>query len=158
MDPENDAGPVVEIAVHAEPQGEGGQSDGGALETAEGVGEVADAAVQIAQIEADKEIALAVIEGENHVAAIEAHREADAEFAENIQSSELEQCRIRIAELEAENSTLKALSTPPPSDPEPLPSPPDLDPSPSEAAQDPAQDASPVAEPKPPPQRRHRWI
>lgn len=49
--------------------------------------EVTDAAVQIAQIEADRDVTLAIIEGESRVAAIEAHEETgEDEWRRNIEN------------------------------------------------------------------------
>lgn len=79
-----------------------GEEDAETVET-ETVEAVADASVEIAQIEADKELALEIIKGENEQALMEAQH-----------NEELVKCRALIATLEATVLTLQAeLSTPP---------------------------------------------
>lgn len=135
--------------------GEGGEiQDAGAT----AVEEVADAAVQIAAIEADRDVTLAVI-----------HQEGEAEWAERRNSEEVTECRLRIAELEGANAALQLeLSNRPQLTPvllveEPLSPAPPLE---SGAEDGPRE--SPVVEaveaveeaPEPPPRKHktHRWI
>lgn len=147
------AGPVV-VVVAPGAEASGGSSEGGEVAAPETVETVADAAVQIAEIEANRDVDLAII-----------HTEADAQRAERYASEELEQCRNRIAELEGENSGLReALATataliPPPSELSP-PNPPDPDPSPdAEAhAQAPAESPAVADEPPKPRKRGIKWI
>lgn len=150
-------GPAVAVIVES-PEAAGGQGDGGEMgEGSEAPAEaLADAAVEIAQINADRDVDLALI-----------HTEAEAQRVEAFASEELSRCRERIAELEGLNlglnselETLRAL-IPPPS-PEPPPSPPEADPSPEGEgpAQEPEESASPGPVEEPPPRRRRgiRWI
>jgi hypothetical protein len=85
---------------------------------AEAVEAAGEAAVEIAQIEADRDVTLAVIEGENDAARIEAMRD------ERIDALELElaQCRTTISTLEMELQTRPALVLEAPPSPEPAPS------------------------------------
>lgn len=142
----------------------GGGGDEAPAEAAE---PIAEAAVEIARIEGETAVRLAVIEAETSIEHHELAAEADAAFGEALADGinqdlqgELEQCRSRIAELEAENSELRASWTPPPS-PEAPPSPP---------AEAEAESLAPIVEspaapeqallPPEPPKRRKpgRWI
>ncbi len=146
----HDAGPtVIVVAPGEETQivGEGG-GEVQAEVLAEAVEPVADAAVEIAAIEADRDVTLAVIQ-----------QEGDAAFADRLHSEELQSCRTRIAELEGE---LEALRNPAPLTlvalPEPPPSPPE--PEPESAAEDPQEAAedAPAPEPEKAKRKPHRWI
>lgn len=146
-----DVAVVINAGATPESEPEAGGEDQGGSEVAT----TAEAAVQIAEIEADRDIALAVIQNEGQAA-----------FAEQISNTELEQCRLRIAELEGENqglretiSTLEATVaslTPPPSNPPP--NPPEPPPSPDEVGDvsEPVE-SPPPDEPPPPRKRRIRW-
>jgi hypothetical protein len=146
------AGVTVEVHASPEPAGEGG--DGGQVVTAP----EAAAAVEIAAINAGRDIALAEIENEGAAARAEAWS-----------NEELEGWRNRVAELEGQvaglqeaNRTLEATVaalTPPPS-PEPPPNPPEPDPSPAsgeEPALAPVESPSQAEEPPPPRRRGIRW-
>lgn len=116
---------------------------------------IAEAAVEIAKIEARKEIKLAEISAETTVLQTEAVTRASAEY--NAQA-EVEQCRWEIAELRAgQAATQEALAliltklTPaelPP--PNPLPASVEVTPANPEVAE-------PTPEP-PKPKKRHKWI
>ena len=159
MSGENDIGTEADAPAVVVVTGEGATVESGGSGEVEAAGEVADAAVQIAQIQADRDVALAVIEGENS----ERREEAFAEnFNEDLRAEnarlrgELDECRNTITTLE---TTVAALTPPPPSEPEPPPSPPENPP--AAVADDPPAPASPEAEAPEPPSRRApklRWI
>lgn len=152
-------GPGVEItvAVDAAPEGQGEGGASGEVGEAEALEPIAEAAVEIAQIEADRDVALAVI-----------HNEGEAAWNEARANEELEQCRTTIARLEGE---LEALRNPPVVAveliPEPSPEPPLSPPEaasesmeeggPRESPVEPAEEP-PAAEPPKPKRPRLRWI
>jgi len=149
-------GPTVVVVTSGE--GEAGEgSEGGEIQAvaeAEATEEVADAAVEIARIEADRDVTLAAISAETTEA-----------IHESFSNQELEQCRLRIAELEGENTALRtqlesqpALLIPVQSE-EPPPNPPlELESAkedgPRESQEAPAQAAEPPSQKRKP----LRWI
>lgn len=155
-------GPGAEVTITVD-AGEGAAIEGGpGVEVVGGAAAepIAEAAVEIAQIEADRDVTLAAI-----------HQEGEAEFADRLHSSELEQCRTTIARLEGE---LEALRNPPPVlevlIPEPSPEPPASPPEPASESTEgdgPRESPAPLVEPEaaavveepPKPKRpRFRWI
>lgn len=155
MSEDHGPGPEVAITVNAGEAaaieaGDGGQvGEGAALEP------VAEAAVEIAEIEASRDVALAVI-----------HQEGEADYAAARNSEELAECRVTIARLEGE---LEALRSPAvvvvPLTPEPSPEPPASPPAPSASEEEGGPKESPVepeaaevvAEPPKPKRPRYRW-
>lgn len=150
---ESHDGPTIVVVTPS--QGEAGKTgEGGEVQASdevEAVSEVADAAVEIARIEADRDVTLAVIQ-----------EEASVDRAEAYASEELEQCRLRIAELEGQNTAqameLERLTHPPSSE---LP----LNPQPEAEAVVVVAEPEPAAsqeaeapEPEKPRRKPHRWI
>jgi len=99
MSEDNGPGPEVAITVNAGEGAAGEGGDGGQVVETPAVEAAAEAVVAVAEIEANRDVALAVI-----------HQEGEAEFADRLHSEELEQCRTTIARLEGE---LEALRNPP---------------------------------------------
>lgn len=162
MSGENGTGEQPAVVVIAGEGAAGQSGEGGEIQVA---GEaVAEAAVEIAAIEADRDIALAVIEGENLASANEQFAEAlnaDAQTEIARLQAENEECRNTISTLETAVSELTATVaqlTPPPSEPSP-PSPPEEPPA-SAAVEDPQEAAAiqPVEEPPKPKRRPLKWI
>jgi len=152
MSEANGTGPTV-IVVPAGEETPVVVSEGGEIQAPAAVEEVSDAAVQIAEIEADRDIALAVI-----------RNEGEAEWNEARQNEELQSCRLRIAELEGENTALKTeLEQRPPLiqvlSPEPLPNP-EPEPAPVvEAVElEPVESPAEAPEPEKPRRKALRWI
>jgi hypothetical protein len=155
MSEARDNGPGVAVTINAGEASPGEREAGGEDQGGAEISASPEAAVQIAEIEAGRDIALAEI-----------RNEGDAAFAEQLSNSELEQCRLRIAELEGLNQGLAetvatleltvASLTPPPS--EPPPNPPEPPPSPDAVgdASEPVE-SPPPDEPPPPRKRLIRW-
>lgn len=170
MDPENDeAGPTV-VVVATGGEGERSGEDGGEVQIIAPVSEGGETSeVEIARIQADAAVTIAAIEAD---ASIEHHQlsaEENREFAETLHTEELEQCRLRIAELEGQNTALTLeletvraqlipppLEAPPPNPPEPEAESERADGQP-ESPVDPERAEPPEEPPKPKP-KRLRWI
>jgi hypothetical protein len=165
MSEAHDTGSTV-IVVTPGAEASGATEDGGQVEAvdaaeplAEAIEETSSDAVEIARIEADRDVTVAAI-----------HAETAEKLIEDAHATELEQCRTEIARLEERCTGLQtelSLLTPPPSEQSP--------PSPSGEAETVHVEASgdgseavveveavePEAEaPEPPPRvsRHHRWI
>lgn len=150
---EANGGPTI-IVVPAGEGAAGEGSEGGEVQVIGAVEAPAVAAVEIAAIEAGRDIAIAEIQLEETVVRNEAYA-----------SEELEQCRLRIAELEGLNTGLLAqLESRPPlilelsSEP-----PPSLELPPESVAEDgpresPVEPEALAPEPEPVKRKPHRWI
>jgi hypothetical protein len=149
-------GAAIAITVNAGEEGAGEPEGGGEL--AEGLEAAADAAVEIARIEADRDVTLAVIQADTEEAR-----------AERYSNEDLEQCRTEIARLEGALSVaLTELEALRPSTPEPLtepepPNPPQDLPSgeadgPRESPVEPAAVEEAAPEPPPKAKPKVRWI
>lgn len=155
MSEANGSGPTIVVVTPGE-ETPGGSGEGEQVEAraeAAVVAEVADSAVQIAEIEAERDITLAAISAETTETIVTAE-----------QNEELERCRLRIAELEGlstaqmeELQTLRAQLIPPLSQ-EPPPSPPPPVESAEEAGPRESQEAAPVEEPPKVKRKPLRWI
>lgn len=142
-------GPTV--VVVAPGQGETPEVAGGAEVEAPGGGEaVAEAAVEIAAIEAERDVTLAVIAAEAEGERMDAVLELD-------QSAELEACRTRIAGLEAENLALTAQLTLLQSESEPPPSQPEAEAEVVVNVEEGPPEAETAPEPEKPKRRPLRW-
>lgn len=154
-------GPVaVEVNVGAEGEGEGGHV--GEVAASEALEPLAEAAVEVARIEADRDTEIARIEADTSLEHHELNVQETEALNELSEKSELEQCRTRIAELEGQNTVLLtelALLKPPtpPQSEEPPPNQPDQ-PESVEAVLDPEREESPAPEPEKPRRKPHRWI
>ncbi len=147
-------GPDVTVEVHASPEPAG--ESGAGVEVVEGaeVEPVAEAAVEIATIEANRDVTIAAIHAEQEIAVHEA-------ISESVSNSELEACRTRITELETANTLLTAevaRLTPPPSE-EPPPSP-AVEVAEAENVEvvGPRENQEPAPEPEKPRRKPHKWI
>lgn len=120
---------------------------------------VADAAVEIAQIQADRDVKLAEIHTEaeaERVAIVE--KVWTAQDADNERKREIEQCRAEITELKTGQTTIaetlqSILTKLTPAEPPP----PNLPPESVEKTPDNPEASVPTPEP-PKPKKRHKWI
>lgn len=154
----DDTGGTAVIILDASGEVAAVVSEGGDVETPAPVEAPASDAVEIARIEADTAITLAVIGAETTEAAIAANN-----------SAELDQCRLRITELEGLNtgllatvSTLEAQLTPAPLVTEPPPPPPSESVEEDGLRENPevveVEEAPPAPEAPKPKRKVHRWI
>lgn len=146
-------GPTVVVVTPGEgPAGEGGES--GEVQAVAAVAEVSEAAVEIAAIEAGRDVAIAEIQLDETIVRNEAYANED-----------LAQCRTELARLEGENTALRTeletlrapLILAPLSEPLLSPEPP---PSVVEAGppENPVDHVEPAPEPPKPKRQTHRWI
>lgn len=162
MSEANGNGPTVVVVAPGEGEaaqdGRSGTLEGGGEIQAEAVEEVAetavDGAVEIARIEANRDVAIAEIQADSLETAVEASADAAAQ-------SELEECRSRIASLEASNiaqatelETLRAQLILPASENSPANPPPPLEEGEGVAP----PEAATAPEPEKPKRKHHKWI
>lgn len=147
------------VIVEGESHGE--EEPGEIVEAVEAIGEAVetetDAQVEIARIEAERDVTIAAINAEVEEARIEGVSEAVAE--QTSENEELERCRLNIAELEMKVATLETVlqliqqSSTPPELPQME------NPSEEESGEVTPESHEEVAKELPPkPVRRSRWI
>jgi len=161
MSEANENGPDIAVEIHASPEGAGEGGDGGQVVEAAAVEPVAEAAVEVARIEADRDVTIAAIEADASIEHRELSIEENRVFAEGLANSELEQCRTKIAELETANSLLTAevaRLTPPPSEEPPPSLQVEVEGAENVEVVGPRENQEPAPEPEKPKRKPHRWI